>query len=82
MCIFAIYIKYRYPNLLFLRLILGDAYVNETLSNIEKGDPTGIYKSGSMVGSFLGISGFELLMSELDFCSLLSLHKQKTLHTR
>ncbi|KZS38756.1 hypothetical protein AWE51_14310 [Aquimarina aggregata] len=40
----------------FLRLILGDAYVNETLSNIEKGDPTGIYKSGSMVGSFLGIT--------------------------
>ncbi|RZS93329.1 stage II sporulation protein M [Aquimarina brevivitae] len=40
----------------FLRLILGDAYVNETLNNIEKGDPTGIYKSGSMVGSFLGIT--------------------------
>jgi len=40
----------------FLRLILGDNYVNETLSNIEKGDPTAIYKSGSMVGSFLGIT--------------------------
>ncbi len=40
----------------FLRLILGDGYVNETLSNIEKGDPTAIYKSGSMVGSFLGIT--------------------------
>lgn len=40
----------------FLRLILGDAYVNETLNNIEKGDPTAIYKSGSMVGSFLGIT--------------------------
>ncbi|WP_299899649.1 stage II sporulation protein M [uncultured Aquimarina sp.] len=40
----------------FLRLILGDAYVNETLNNIDKGDPTGIYKSGSMVGSFLGIT--------------------------
>ncbi len=40
----------------FLRLILGDSYVNETLNNINKGDPTAIYKSGSMVGSFLGIT--------------------------
>ncbi len=40
----------------FLRLILGDAYVNETLNNIDKGDPTAIYKSGSMVGTFLGIT--------------------------
>jgi len=40
----------------FLRLILGDGYVNETLNNIDKGDPTAIYKSGSMVGSFLGIT--------------------------
>ena len=40
----------------FVRLILGDAYVNETISNIEKGEPTAIYKSGSMVGSFLGIT--------------------------
>jgi len=28
----------------FPRLILGDAYVNETLSNIENGDPMAIYK--------------------------------------
>ncbi len=40
----------------FVRLILGDAYVNETVNNIEKGDPTAIYKSGSMIGSFLGIT--------------------------
>ncbi|GAA3514027.1 stage II sporulation protein M [Aquimarina addita] len=40
----------------FLRLILGDSYVNETLNNIDQGDPTAIYKSGSMVGSFLGIT--------------------------
>ena len=40
----------------FVRLILGDAYVNETIRNIEKGEPTAIYKSGSMVGSFLGIT--------------------------
>lgn len=40
----------------FVRLILGDAYVNETLNNIENGDPTAIYKGGSEIGSFLGIT--------------------------
>ncbi|WP_340074956.1 stage II sporulation protein M [Leptobacterium sp. I13] len=40
----------------FVRLILGDAYVNETLNNIEDGDPTAIYKSGSEIGTFLGIT--------------------------
>ena len=40
----------------FVRLILGDAYVNETLNNIAEGDPAGIYKSGSEIGSFLGIT--------------------------
>ncbi len=40
----------------FVRLILGDAYVNTTLNNIAEGDPTAIYKSGSEVGTFLGIT--------------------------
>jgi uncharacterized membrane protein SpoIIM required for sporulation len=40
----------------FIRLILGDAYVNETINNIENGDPTAIYKSGSEIGTFLGIT--------------------------
>lgn len=40
----------------FVRLILGDAYVNETLNNIAAGDPTAIYKGGSEIGSFLGIT--------------------------
>ena len=40
----------------FVRLILGDAYVNETLRNIENGDPTAIYKSGGELGTFLGIT--------------------------
>ncbi|PRX55489.1 stage II sporulation protein M [Flagellimonas meridianipacifica] len=40
----------------FVRLILGDAYVNLTLENIAKGEPTAIYKSGSEVGTFLGIT--------------------------
>lgn len=40
----------------FVRLILGDAYVNKTLNNIAEGDPTAIYKSGSEIGTFLGIT--------------------------
>ncbi len=40
----------------FVRLILGDQYVNETLHNIQTGDPTAIYKGGSEIGSFLGIT--------------------------
>lgn len=40
----------------FVRLILGDAYVNETLNNIAKGDPAAIYKGGSEIGTFLGIT--------------------------
>lgn len=40
----------------FLRLILGDGYVNMTIENIEKGEPMAVYKSGSNIGSFLGIT--------------------------
>ncbi|RZK08572.1 MAG: stage II sporulation protein M [Flavobacterium sp.] len=38
------------------RLIMGDAYVNQTLENIKDGDPVAIYKSGSNWGSFIGIT--------------------------
>ncbi|NOY47902.1 MAG: stage II sporulation protein M [Chlorobi bacterium] len=40
----------------FVRLILGDHYVNMTLENIEAGDPVAVYKSGSNWGSFFGIT--------------------------
>ena len=40
----------------FVRLVLSDGYVNETLENIEKGDPVAIYKSGSNWGSAFGIT--------------------------
>jgi uncharacterized membrane protein SpoIIM required for sporulation len=40
----------------FVRLILGDAYVNETLENIKNGNPVAVYKSGSNWGSFVGIT--------------------------
>ena len=40
----------------FVRLILGDGYVNTTLENIQNGDPVAIYKSGSNWGSAFGIT--------------------------
>lgn len=40
----------------FVRLILGDAYVNMTLENIEKGDPMAVYKQAGEVEMFLGIT--------------------------
>ncbi|CAG5007314.1 hypothetical protein DYBT9275_04019 [Dyadobacter sp. CECT 9275] len=40
----------------FVRLILGDSYVNTTLENIRKGDPLAIYKSQSQADMFLGIT--------------------------
>ncbi len=40
----------------FVRLILGDYYVNMTLENIDKGDPVAVYKSGSNWGSHIGIT--------------------------
>jgi uncharacterized membrane protein SpoIIM required for sporulation len=40
----------------FVRLILGDAYVNQTLENIERGDPLAVYKSAGQTEMFLGIT--------------------------
>ena len=40
----------------FVRLILGDAYVNQTLENIKNGNPVAVYASGSNWGSFIGIT--------------------------
>lgn len=40
----------------FVRYVLGDGYVDETISNIAKGNPVSIYKSGSDWGSFIGIA--------------------------
>lgn len=43
----------------FIRSILGDEYVDQTLKNIENGDPAAIYNNSSVygdVGSFLGIT--------------------------
>ncbi|GAA3771974.1 stage II sporulation protein M [Flavobacterium ginsengiterrae] len=40
----------------FVRLILGDEYVNMSLENIKKGNPMAVYESGSNWGSFIGIT--------------------------
>jgi len=40
----------------FVRLILGDEYVNMTIENIEKGDPFGVYKSRDSLMMFLTIA--------------------------
>lgn len=40
----------------FVRLILGDAYVNMTIENIENGEPMAVYKSSGQIGMFLGIT--------------------------
>ena len=40
----------------FVRAILGDAYVNMTLDNIDKADPMAVYKQEGEVNMFLGIT--------------------------
>jgi uncharacterized membrane protein SpoIIM required for sporulation len=40
----------------FLRLILGDEYVNQTLENVRRDDPMGIYGSSGSHGMFIQIS--------------------------
>ena len=40
----------------YVRLILGDGYVNMTLENIEKGDPMAVYKDMNEIEMFLGIT--------------------------
>ena len=40
----------------FVRVVLGDAYVNKTLENIERGDPMAVYKGTSETPMFLFIT--------------------------
>lgn len=40
----------------FVRSILGDDYVNQTLENIKDGNPVAIYKSSGSLQSFVGIT--------------------------
>ncbi|MFH0866892.1 MAG: stage II sporulation protein M [Bacteroidota bacterium] len=40
----------------FVRMILGDDYVNMTLENMDKGDPLAVYKNMNQTDMFLGIT--------------------------
>lgn len=40
----------------FVRVVLGDAYVNRTLENIERGDPMAVYKGMDETPMFLAIT--------------------------
>jgi uncharacterized membrane protein SpoIIM required for sporulation len=47
----------------FVRLILGDSYVDMTIANIEKGDPMAVYKSSDQVSMFLDITSNNIKVS-------------------
>ena len=51
----------------FVRLILGDDYVNMSLENIENGNPVAVYKSGSNWGSYIGITWNNLKVGALSY---------------
>lgn len=47
----------------FVRLILGDGYVNMTLENIKKGDPMAVYKNMEQTEMFFMISMNNIMVS-------------------
>ncbi len=51
----------------FVRLILGDYYVNMTLENIKNGDPLAVYKHAQNIDMFLGISINNIRVSFIAF---------------
>lgn len=51
----------------FIRLILGDDYVNMTNENIERGDPFGVYKSHGAVSMFIQIAFNNIRVSFIAF---------------
>lgn len=51
----------------FVRSILGDAYVNMTLENIENSDPMAVYKKASETDMFLGITINNIRVSLMAF---------------
>ena len=51
----------------FVRLILGDSYVNMTLDNIDKGEPMAVYQSMNQVNMFIGITVNNIYVSFMCF---------------
>lgn len=52
---------------MFTRMILGDQYVNMTISNIEQNDPMAVYKMDRAMDMFLGITFNNVRVSFLAF---------------
>lgn len=52
---------------MFVRLILGDNYVDMTLNNIKNGDPMAVYKSHGALFSFIGITSNNILVAAKAF---------------
>jgi uncharacterized membrane protein SpoIIM required for sporulation len=53
----------------FIRLILGDGYVNMTNENIAKGDPFGVYKQSGEFSMFLRIAANNTYVTLVTFVS-------------
>ena len=53
----------------FVRMIMGDGYVNMTNENIAKGDPFGVYKKQGEIQMFLGIASNNILVTMILFIS-------------
>ncbi len=53
----------------FVRLILGDAYVDTTNANIAKGDPFGVYKQSGEFPMFFMIASNNIFVAFLNFVS-------------
>lgn len=53
----------------FVRLVMGDSYVNMTNENIAKGDPFGVYKQEGQTQMFLSIAANNIYVSVLTFVS-------------
>jgi len=51
----------------FIRLILGDDYVDMTNANIAKGDPFGVYKHSGEFTMFVGIASNNIYVALLNF---------------
>ena len=55
----------------FVRMILGDGYVNMTLANIEQGDPLAVYKQSRELDMSFGIALNNVRVSFLTFIGIL-----------
>lgn len=53
----------------FVRAVLGDGYVDQTLENIHRGDPMAIYKSAGQASMFLQITANNVRVALLTFAA-------------